>query len=435
MITLIDWGIWLLYFTVIFTALWFYRHSKADDTIYKWFLKGFIIKIFGGVFFSLIFVYYYKFGDSFEYYKGAVMLGNTFLSSPSDYFELLLSESSHNHVGYLRQYTDSLAYSDSAEEWFMVKLISPLAVLTFNSYLTINLFMSVISFFGSWKLFKVFSEILPNHNNYAFLASFLIPSMIFWGSGLMKDTLTLAGINYMIYVLYFGVVKGEFKIAYLFGLFFWTYIVFTLKSYIVIAFFPTVMLTFYFKYKISINSQFLRLLSTPAILLILIAIGFFSLKSLSENSGKYSSDKLEGRVKGFHSWHTSQGGSTYSLGDIEYSVTGTLKKMPAALNVTFFRPYLWEARNVVVMLGALESLILFSLFIYVFIKTKFNPFKILKDTLLLKSLVAFVLIFGFAVGFTSYNFGALGRYKMPVMSLFTFIIFYLIINIKHENKL
>jgi len=424
MITLIDWGIWLLYFTVIFTALWFYRHSKADDTIYKWFLTGFLVKVFGGVFFSLIFVYYYKFGDSFEYYRGAVMLGNTFLNSPSDYFDLLLSESSHNHVGHLRQYTDSLAYSDSPEEWFMVKLISPISVLTFKSYLTINLFMSIISFFGSWKLFKVFSSILPKQKKYAFIASFLIPSMIFWGSGLMKDTLTLAGINYMIYILYFGIVKGNFRIIYLLGAIFWFYITFTLKSYIVIAFLPSVILTLYFKYKSHIQSQFLRAISTPIIFTLFLIIGFFSLKVLSETSTKYNANQLEGSIKGFHSWHTTLGGSSYNLGDVEYTVMGAFKKIPAALNVTFFRPYIWEARSIVVILGALESVLLFSLFIYILIKTKMNPFKFLKDTVLLKALIVFILIFGFAVGFTSYNFGALGRYKMPVMSLFAFLLVY-----------
>lgn len=415
---------------MLFTVLWFYRHSKFDDSIYKWFLKGFAIKAFGGMFFSLVFVYYYGFGDSFEYYKGAVVFGNAFFSSPSDYIDLLFSESSNNHEGHLRQYTDSLAYSNSPEEWFMIKLIVPFSIITFKSYITINLVMSFISFFGGWKLFKVFSDILPKQKNYAFYASFLIPSMIFWGSGLMKDTLTLAGINYLIYVLYFGVVKGDFKVVYLFGILFWFFITFILKSYIIIAFLPAVLLTLYFKYKSTIQSQFLRVISTPIILTAFIIIGFFSLKGLSETSEKYNANKIEGKVKGFHSWHTSLGGSAYNLGDVEYSITGALKKIPAALNVTFFRPYVWEAKSIVVILGALESLMLFSLFIYVLIKTRLNPFKILKDTILLKSLIIFVLIFGFAVGFTSYNFGALGRYKMPVMSLFTFLLAYVYVKQK-----
>jgi hypothetical protein len=425
MITWVDWGIWLVYFTVIYTVLWFYRQTKTDDDTYKWFLKGFLIKVIGSIAFALIFVYYYKFGDSFEYYKGATMLSNTLLDSPSDYFELLFHESSTNFPGHLRQYTDPLAYSDTPEEWFMVKLISPISLITFNSYLTINLLMGIISFWGGWKLFKVFSSILPNKINWAFYAAFLIPSMVFWGSGLMKDTITLAGINYLIYVFYFSLIKKQKKILFTFGTIIWGYIVFTLKSYILLSFLPSVFLLFYFHYKSYIKSPIIRFISTPLILSTFLVIGFFSLKTLSESSQKYSAQQLEWKVKGFHSWHTTLGGSAYNLGEVEYTTAGVISKIPAGLNVTFFRPYLWEARNPVVLLSAIESLILFVLFVFTLYKTKLKPFKYLKKTILLKSLVAFILIFGFAVGFTSYNFGALSRYKMPIMSLFTFILLYI----------
>lgn len=434
MITGADFGIWLLYFTLLYTILWFYRNSKGvNNQIYSWFLKGFVVKVFGGVFFSLIFVYYYKFGDSFEYFKGGVVLGNAIVDAPMDYLDLLLSSSSYSHAGHLRQYTESLAYSDTSEEWFMVKFISPFSLISFNSYLTINLFMSLFSFFGAWKLFKVFSDILPNYKNYGFYAAFLVPSMVFWGGGLMKDTLTLCGVNYIIFVLYFGLIKGKFHMVHFFGAFFWFFITFTLKSYIVIAFFPSVVLIVYFKYKHSIKSGFLRVISAPIIVSVFIIIGFVSLKSLSDGSSKYSANQLEGKVKGFHSWHTSLGGSSYNLGDIDYSISGVVKKIPEALNVTFFRPYLWEAKSVVVVLGALESLILFLLFIYVIVKVKFGFYKYVQRSILLNAMIAFIVIFGFAVGFTSYNFGALGRYKMPVMSLFTFLLFY--VNVKQKESI
>jgi hypothetical protein len=39
------------------------------------------------------------------------------------------------------------------------------------------------------------------------------------------------------------------------------------------------------------------------------------------------------------------GGSFYTLGDIEYSALGLLKIIPKAVNVSLFRPYLWEAKK------------------------------------------------------------------------------------------
>jgi hypothetical protein len=413
-------------------VFWFYRNSK-NEIEYKWFFKGILIKVFGSLAFALTFVYYYKFGDSFEYYKGAVMLSNTLLDSPSDYFELLLHESSTNFPGHLRQYTDPLAYSDTPEEWFMVKLTSIFSLISFNSYLVINLFMSVVSFWGGWKLFKVFSDLIPSKLYIAFWSVFLVPSMIFWGSGLMKDTFTLAGISYLIYTLYFGIIKSQFKLSYIFGFIFWLSVTFTLKSYIVLAFFPSIILIFYFHYKSTIRSPIIKFVSTPILVITFLILGFYSLKTLSESSEKYSIEQLEWKVKGFHTWHTTLGGSAYSLGDVEYTPIGVLSKLPAGLNVTFFRPYIWEARNPVVMLGAIESLTLLCLFTLILWKTRIKPLKYIKSSILLKSLIVFIILFGFAVGFTSYNFGALGRYKMPVMPLFIFLLFYILEKIKTEK--
>ena len=43
---------------------------------------------------------------------------------------------------------------------------------------------------------------------------------------------------------------------------------------------------------------------------------------------------------------------------MDFSTIGILKKVPAAIEVTFFRPYLWEVNNIPMLLGALESLII-----------------------------------------------------------------------------
>ncbi len=452
MISWIDWGIWLLYFSCFALALVLYMNSKKKD-YYRFFLPGFIIKTFGSVVFALVYVYYYKFGDSFEYFKGAVSLSNAMIDNPSVYLDLLFSEPSTNFDGEMNEYAGSLAYSDTPEEWFMVKLLSPLALLSFRSYLVLNLFMGFISFIGSWKLFKVFLDILPQKRNVAFICAFMIPSVVFWGSGIMKDTLTLLGVNYMIYIVYFWVIKKQYRLKYVFIFALLFFITFKLKSYIVIAILPGFLLTIFFNMRSRITSSVIRILSGPIILIFFISVSYLSLSYLSESSGKYRVSQIEWKVKGFHSWHTDLGGSSYSLGEIEYTPTGVIKKIPESLNVTFFRPYVWEARNPVVLLGALESLAVFVLFLSTFfaffiqswrsrrLHLRGSLFRIISTFILtiwrslskeslLRGMLIFILIFGFAIGFTSYNFGALGRYKIPIFSLFVFTLFY----VRYQSK-
>jgi len=433
MIDWTDWVLWSVYLVVLAIIIWFMRVKQSKDKQnYYWI--GFGVKVMGSLAFALVYVFYYKFGDSFEYYRGAVSLSTALMESPSTYVDLLVSEPSTFFHGKMGDYANSLAYSDTPEEWFMVKLLSPLSLLSFNSFLVLNLFMGVISFLGSWKLLQVFIDILPERKNLAFICSFLIPSVVFWGSGIMKDTLTLTGVHFLVYILYFGLVKGQLKVHFIFTFCLWFFITFQLKSYIIIALLPSMFLTVYFLYKSRIKSDLLRLLSGPVLLVLMVVVSYYGLSFLSESSEKYKISQLEWKVKGFHSWHTDVGGSSYNLGDIDYTAQGVLMKVPASLNVTFFRPYVWEARNPVVLLGALESLALLILFLVVLYLGRFKLFRILKNQILLKGMLVFILVFGVAIGFTSYNFGALGRYKIPILPLFSFTLCYLLFHAKKLSK-
>ncbi len=422
MITWVDWGIWAIYLAVIFTILWFYRHSKTEG-IYKWFLKGFLIKVFGGVAFALISIYYYG-GDTLLYFKGATTLSNYFFSDPDLYFTLLNTPNDLSSEYY--SVSQEISYSRTGEEWFMVKILSVFSIFSFNSYLVLTLFMNIIAFVGGWKLFRVFTKIIQNSDRYVFIIVFVMPSVFFWGNGILKDTLTLALVNIIFFYLYayFELQKiSLIKSILVFMLS--AYIIYGLKAYIVLAFLPSLIYLIYLYSKNKIKSRLIQLVIGPIIFAIFIGIGYFGIKNLSENT-VYSANKIEKHIKGFHSWHTTTGGSSYSLGEIDYSPIGVLSKVPAALNATFFRPYIWNARNPIMLIGAIESAVVLGLFIYCLMLSKLRFIQILKSNKFILGLSIFVVLFGFAVGFTSYNFGALARYKMPVYPIFVFCLFYII---------
>jgi hypothetical protein len=292
--------------------------------------------------------------------------------------------------------------------------------------------MNTIAFWGGWKLFKVFSDILPNVKNHIFWIVFLAPSIFFWGNGILKDTITLALINYIIYISYQILEKKRFNLFYLGFSLLATVVIYNLKSYIILAFLPSFFFILYLYLKSKIKSPLIRFFSGPIILISLIFMGFFGLENLSQSTN-YSTDNIQQHITGFHTWHTTTGGSSYNLGEIEYTPIGIISKIPAALNATFFRPYIWTARNPIMLVGALESTIVLILFIAILISTKFRLIRYLNRSKFLLGLSIFVLVFGFAVGFTSYNFGALARYKMPIYSIFIFTLYYIYTNKKNNN--
>ncbi len=101
------------------------------------------------------------------------------------------------------------------------------------------------------------------------------------------------------------------------------------------------------------------------------------------------------------------------------TIAGMLKKFPLAVNITLFRPYIWETRKPFQLLNAIEAM----LFLWVTIKILFSigPRKVWKtigSDPTIQFCLIFTIIFAFAVGLSSGNFGTLSRYRIPCLPFF-----------------
>ena len=166
-----------------------------------------------------------------------------------------------------------------------------------------------------------------------------------------------------------------------------------------------------------------RILIRPIMILIGCVSGFFAADYISKEDDKYSMTKLTKTAETTSYWLSQvsrmEKGSGYNLGQIEFTPLGMLKKFPAAVNVTLFRPYLWESKNVVMLLSSLESLF----FLYITLNMLFKAgikktFSIIASHPIIASSLVFSLTFAFAVGISTSNFGTLVRYKIPMMPFY-----------------
>ncbi len=125
------------------------------------------------------------------------------------------------------------------------------------------------------------------------------------------------------------------------------------------------------------------------------------------------------------------GGAYYTIGGghVEYTATGVLVAAPEALSHTYIRPFLWEARNISMLFTAIESALILILLIISFRYYIMDPDlrKFLHNNHIVVFLFVFAVVFGFTVGFTSYNYGALARYKVPSQVSFLLLLFYVVI--------
>jgi hypothetical protein len=162
----------------------------------------------------------------------------------------------------------------------------------------------------------------------------------------------------------------------------------------------------------------LRSFSFPILLTFSYVIIGSGLSNVLSNSKEFNKEAIENRAHGFQDWHGQLGGSAYDLGVTDFSTSSLNKAIIPAINVTLFRPYLWETHTLFQFITSLQSLFFFYFFIKTILHSGFSFFgKIISDPLVLFC-ISFSMIYSFVTGFTSYNFGALDRYKIPALPFF-----------------
>jgi len=423
--SIFDWLQWV--FLVIAVGFFLYIYTKiSSKPSSRYLLLAFLIKVFGGLAFATVYIYYYKFGDSFRYYHDIIKLNDLFTKDFVQYMQLMtMSDSSEMGAGVAYSMRE-FSFAAEGESWFMIRLSAPFGLLTGNSYLGITFFTSIISLIGSWQIFKLSNYILDNNYRWSFAIAFLIPSTIFWGGGLMKDTYTLFAISVWALAFYKLINRQGSRLFQMTLIVVMSYILYMLKAYILISMFPWFFVSFYLFFSRKINSQILKYITAPILFLMVVIGAYFVSSSIVDSSNKYKVETLETRANGFQSWHKTLGGSYYDLGLVEYTPTGILSVIPSALVVTLFRPFPWEVHNIFMVLSSLEGIFFLGLVLWVFYRAGFRLFNELYRSTYLFGAFLFCIIFGIAVGMNSYNFGALVRYKLPMLSLFLLTFVYLI---------
>lgn len=430
MISTLDWILMFGYLTILFAFGWFYAYFKYEETVARGFIILLMVRVFGGVLFAIIYVYYFNaVGDTVAYFEGGTTLCKILFEDPVAYFSLLQSEAGQIPSEYAHLISN-VVYSDTPEEWFMTKAVSLVGIFSFQSFLLLNVLFGLVGMIGAWQLVRFAREFMPEVRREAYYIMILVPGILIWSSGLLKDTVTLTCFAY--FLLYFCkvVFKQERKIHHFAILFLSAYIMFRIKPYVLICEIPALALATYVYYKAKIKIPFLRRVLMPALLALLLSASLLGVVQIAEASEKYKLETLEAKVKGFQSWHETLGGAYYSIGGghVDYTLTGVLKVAPEALSHTFIRPFLWESRNASMLFAAVENTVILILLIICLRYYIMDPDlrKYLHNNHIVVFLFVFAVIFGFTVGFTSYNYGALARYKVPAQICFLFLLFFIV---------
>lgn len=414
-----------IYLILILTAAWFLKSKVTSSITAKYYFPAIFAKIFGALILGFIYQYYYQGGDTYNYYYwGSKWVWEAFLDSPIDALKIIFG-SAETQSPELYKYTSRMIFYGTGGAGFVSRLAGFFALFTANTYSTIAIIFSMISFVGSWYLFSILSTYFSPRTKYMAIALFFLPSIVLWGSGLLKDTLTLGAVCFVIGASVRLLSDKSIKVIHLFLFLLGIYILYMTKIYVLFCLIPGLGLMLFQNFKVKIRPRSLRIVLGPILIGLGVLISVFGIR-LVNKEGKYSLDNILETAEATAWWHgyvsQEESGAGYSLGDLDYSTAGIARKIIPAINVTLFRPYPWEANSVFMLFSSVESLMYFILTIYVLFKVRIKEIYRKLSNPLIISLLLFSLTFAFAIGAVTYNFGALVRYKVPILPLYLIVL-------------
>ncbi len=409
------------------------RMIRVNSPIQKFLLPALSLKVFGALVSAMVYQFYYTGGDTMDFYTDSSFIAGLFFERFEDFLGLM-DYSPITSDPNMAQF-NFLPFINDPATWTLVRIAALCDILAFDSYPGIGLYFSVFSLFASWKFFSLLSELYPIpllRQKFAYCI-FYIPSVVFWGSGVFKDTLTLSGLFLFTTSIYKLVIRRQFSPSNFIWAIIGFYLMVVIRKFYLVILVPCILLWFFGEFRDSIiKSRFLKTASFPILIGFSLIFIVFGLRNVLGGEGDLSKSELTTKAQGFQVYHGSLGGSAYDLGIEDYSTGSLIKAIPLGINVTFFRPYLWETHSFFQLITALQSLFFTIYTLRTLFRSGFSIFGTLaSDPLMLFSL-PFSLLYGFVTGFTSYNFGALDRYKIPALPLY--MITLVLINYHNHNR-
>jgi hypothetical protein len=434
--TIMDFAVLFIWLFLIF-GFTFYKVSKEEDKqLNKDYIKHLIFKIGFSIVFALYYIFYVRGGDSIAFWDLSGCMNRLFQISPETYFNNMYYEYRTPEFRDMYGLETGLPPTwimKEKESFFVAKVVSLFTFITLNSYLAITVLFATITANVTWRFYKLILRLFPDSNRWVTYAILFIPSLSFWCTGISKDTLVVISI-FSIVTHFFSLIYGfqKSKITSLIIILFHCWLIFHLRSVVLIS----LMLPIFIALSSRLSNRFKEFPFFKRFVQILIAIisigGFFiGIQSYGEEVSveKYIKE-AEVQTQDFTN-NKIYTGKKYTIEITDYSPVGLIKVFPQAILAGLFRPYIFEALSVSLILNGIESTILIYFLIKFFTNDRRKRIKMIRENEFLLFSLFFVLIFGFITGFSSIIFGVLVRLRAPLLP---FLALLLVIRPKNEEE-
>lgn len=432
----------------------------------------FLVKILAGTALWYIYTYYYtdrNNADIWKYFDDSAILYSALNNSVPDYLRMLtgfgdgdprISETYYQHMDFWYQQFDSPFFNDGRT---LIRFNALLRLFSFGNFHVHTVLFNFVSLIGLCWIWRIIYHALGKKSWLAAGLVFGLPSVLFWGSGVLKEGLLWFAIGGLLWMIMLS--KRHISIRILLSISFAILIALT-RLYVLAALIPALVGW------ILVKRQFVR--PWLAILTVIGSIGLlallmhnlttradpFKMMALKRNDfinlargGTYLHDYARVAhltpehhtdlirltdstaqirkgsnfrywlantdfmdtiwVKNYNDttvWHIlSDMPAANTLMKVHYlkpTLSSFLTYAPTALIDCTFRPWPWEGFHLPLLPSALETLLLFILILLLFFRYQSSP-----DTPFTVFALLFVFFIFIVTGFTTPVLGAMVRYK------------------------
>ena len=438
-----DFFLGIVYLAIIYALAYGLKSQHKKNGIdSQYFISGLTAKLIGVTAFCLVYGLYYGGGDTADYFKGSLALANLMTEDFDAFCSIVFENELEKNLYAFTKETGNPAWHIWRDpNSFAVSRYSAIfCLLGAKSFLITSLLTASFSYIGIWKLYRLFTINYPGTKKGLAICILFMPSLIFWGSGIMKDSYVLGAACWFSYNFYHVFIIRKKILLNALLLIINISIIMTLKPYVILSILPGALLWLNNAYLKQVSSGFVKILVMPLLGLIILGGGFLLYRNMGSLMGDYGNiDQAVEKAKIIQQdllREEQYGVNNYNLGKIDGTAGGMTSIAPLAIFTALYRPLFFEIGSPMMVISAIENTMLLLLTLFLFLKT--NPRKIFRiilyEPLLLYS-IFFSLLLAFGVGMASTNFGALTRYKIPFMPYY-FSAIYLIysLNTKKEKR-
>ncbi|MCU7548633.1 hypothetical protein OCK74_05865 [Chitinophagaceae bacterium LB-8] len=386
---------YLFLFAWLVTRIKFFTQSGLTPALL---ITVFLLKVIVGISYGWIGIYYNQL-DTWAFHFESLKEKGLLLSDPVD-FVASLFRSGYTESQYGKFLSVENSWWNDLDGNFFIKMLAVFNVFSSSNYYINVVFYSFLTLAGPIALYRVMTDLFPTKKLTILLSTFLLPSFMYWTSGIHKDGLIFAGIAVIIYCFHFGIQQNSFSFKKLISIGVSLLLVLLLRNFLVPILIPAII-----AWILAWKQEQRSVLTFGAVYFVCMLL-FFSAKYIYP-----SLDFPQSLVDRQQAFLSLKGNSAVEVSHLQASAGSFFKNAPQAYLLSTIRPYPSDVKDIFSLGAALEiDLLILLFFVFLFIR---EPRVRLSPTLLVCLFFSFSVLM--SIGYTVHFIGAIVRYRSLVL--------------------